>query len=95
MFLGLLKNQVAISRVQAELDTVIGSTRLPTFEDRPQLPYLEAVVMEGFRWIPTLPLALPRMTSSDDIYRGYFIPKGTIVTYNIWYVRPTMQPHTR
>lgn len=41
---------------QAELDAVIGSDRLPSFSDRPQLPYLEAVLREVLRWNPVAPM---------------------------------------
>jgi cytochrome P450 len=43
-------------RVQMELDTVIGTERLPTFEDRSSLPYVEAVLRETLRWHPVFPL---------------------------------------
>jgi cytochrome P450 len=33
-------------KAQEELDRVVGHDRLPTFEDRPNLPYLNAVVSE-------------------------------------------------
>ncbi len=42
-------------KAQAELDTVIGG-RLPTFEDRPQLPYIQAIVQEAMRWQQVTPL---------------------------------------
>ena len=41
---------------QAELDSVIGSQRLPSLSDRAQLPYIEAVVTELMRWLPVGPL---------------------------------------
>jgi hypothetical protein len=28
--------------------------------------------------------ALPHSTTEDDVYKGYFIPKGTIVIGNAW-----------
>ncbi|KAG2055473.1 cytochrome P450 [Suillus hirtellus] len=62
-------------RAQAEIDSVVGRDRLPTFEDRASLPYVESVLRETLRWQPVVLLA-PRATSSDDIYEGYFIPKG-------------------
>ena len=30
--------------------------------------------------------AIPHLTTEDDVYDGYFIPKGTIVFGNAWYV---------
>ncbi|KAG2140235.1 cytochrome P450 [Suillus bovinus] len=70
-------------RAQAEIDSVVGRDRLPTFEDRASLPYVESVLRETLRWQPIGPIVL-HATSSDDIYDGYFIPKGTIVIGNIW-----------
>lgn len=70
-------NFVDIQRkAQDEIDRVVGPQRLPTFEDRPYLPYCEAVFRETLRWIPVLPLAIMHMTSEDDIYERYSIPKG-------------------
>ena len=37
-------------RAQAELDAVVGRDRLPTFEDRRQMPYVENVAREALRW---------------------------------------------
>ena len=33
--------------------------------------------------------ALPHMTTNDDEYEGYYIPKGTVVLGNSWPVRTT------
>jgi cytochrome P450 len=71
-------------RAQAEIDSAIGRDRLPTFEDRPSLPYIDAIVRETFRWQPVVPLGVPHAATSDDVYDGYFIPKGAIITYNTW-----------
>ncbi|KAG1855549.1 cytochrome P450 [Suillus subluteus] len=71
-------------RAQAEINSVIGRDRLPTFEDRTSLPYVESVLRETLRWLPVSPLGIPHAASSDDIYDGYFIPKGTTVIYNTW-----------
>lgn len=45
-------------RAQAEIDSVIGRDRLPTFEDRASLPYIDAIVRETFRWQPVVPLGI-------------------------------------
>ncbi|KAG6860803.1 hypothetical protein C0995_007513 [Termitomyces sp. Mi166 len=37
---------------QKEIDDVVGPDRLPSFKDRPFLPYIEAVVRETLRWRP-------------------------------------------
>ena len=39
-------------RAQSELDAVVGNGRLPSFEDRDRLPFVEAIVKETFRWGP-------------------------------------------
>jgi cytochrome P450 len=41
---------------QEELDTVIGRERLPTLEDRPRLPFVDAVCKEAARMRPAAPL---------------------------------------
>jgi len=71
-------------RAQAEIDSVIGLDQLPAFEDRPSLPYVDAILREILRWHPIVPLGVPHATSTEDVYDGYFIPKGAIVTGNIW-----------
>ena len=43
-------------KAQAEIDAVIGSNRLPDSEDRPSLPYLNAVIKEAMRWHLVAPL---------------------------------------
>lgn len=37
-------------RAQAELDEVVGNDILPSFDDRPRLPYIEAIVKEVLRY---------------------------------------------
>lgn len=73
-------------KAQEELDRVIGPDRLPGFQDRENLPYINAVVKEVLRWHPVAPLALPHMTTEDDIYEGYLIPKGALLLPNVWYL---------
>ncbi|KAF7374534.1 O-methylsterigmatocystin oxidoreductase [Mycena sanguinolenta] len=71
-------------KAQTEIDTVIGTDRLPKFEDRPSLPFVEALYREVMRWKPVVPLGMPHTNTTDDVYNGYFIPKGTTVISNIW-----------
>jgi Cytochrome P450 len=41
---------------QEELDAVTERERLPTFEDRPRLPFVDAICMEVSRWKPVAPI---------------------------------------
>ena len=66
-------------KAQAELDRCIGSSRLPDFQDLPSLTYIKAIIMETLRWMPSAPLGLPHSVDQDDEYRGYHIPKDTMV----------------
>ena len=72
------------ARAKVEVDSVVGRDRLPTFEDRDQMPYLEALIKEVMRCHPVIPLGLPHATIEDDLHDGYFIPKDSIVFTNIW-----------
>jgi cytochrome P450 len=67
-----------------ELNSVVGLARLPVLEDRPKLPYVEAILTEAMRYGPPAPLGIPHKCLKDDLYNGYFIEKGTTVIPNIW-----------
>uniref|UniRef100_A0A0W0FEP3 Cytochrome P450 n=1 Tax=Moniliophthora roreri TaxID=221103 RepID=A0A0W0FEP3_MONRR len=71
-------------RAQGEIDRVIGKDRLPTYDDRPKLPYIEAVLRETLRWHPVAPLGLFHAALSDDTVNGYYVPKGAPIAANIW-----------
>ena len=45
----IMKHPEVFKKAQEEIDLVIGNSRLPDFEDRPSLPYLECIVREVFR----------------------------------------------
>ncbi|THD00192.1 hypothetical protein EYZ11_000383 [Aspergillus tanneri] len=72
------------AKAQEELDRVLGPNRLPTLQDRENLPYIDALVRETFRWHPVTPMAGPHLCSQDEIYKGYLIPKGAVVLPNLW-----------
>ncbi|KAH9487035.1 Cytochrome P450 monooxygenase [Psilocybe cubensis] len=71
-------------RAQEEIDSVIGDSRLPDFNDRESLPYVEAILLETLRWAPVTPLSLPHRVIEEDEYEGYHIPAGAVVTPNVW-----------
>ncbi|KIK87084.1 hypothetical protein PAXRUDRAFT_152429 [Paxillus rubicundulus Ve08.2h10] len=80
----MMLNQEVQARAQAEIDRVVGTQRLPNFEDRPALPYVEALLREILRYRPVAPIGLAHATTEDDIYEGYYIPKGVTVMANVW-----------
>jgi cytochrome P450 len=40
----------AQTKAQAEIDAVVGRDRLPDFNDRDNLPYVDALLRETLRW---------------------------------------------
>ncbi|KAN0133387.1 Cytochrome P450 [Lactarius tabidus] len=83
-FLAMLMNPAAQDQAQEEIDRVIGTDRLPTFDDESKLPFVSALSKEVFRWQQVAPFAIPHRLMEDDIYNGYFIPKDSIVLGNAW-----------
>ncbi|KAG2116896.1 cytochrome P450 [Suillus cothurnatus] len=72
------------ARARAEIDQVVRHDQMPCLDNRASLPYLDAILREVLRWYPVVPLGAPHATSNDDVYGGYFIPKGAIVMVNQW-----------
>lgn len=70
-------------KLQVEMDSVVGDMRLPTFEDRPALSYLECVLKEMVRWNVPVPLGMPHRLMEDNTYRKFTIPAGSSVLVNI------------
>ncbi|THU98377.1 cytochrome P450 [Dendrothele bispora CBS 962.96] len=71
-------------KAQEELDRVVGHGRLPNHNDKPDLPYITAIMYEVLRTQPVNPLGLAHYTTEDDYYKGYFIPKNSVVHANGW-----------
>lgn len=69
-------------KAQKVLDEVVGRDRLPTFEDRPKLQYIDNIVQETLRWCPVSPVGVPHRSLKDDVYKGMFIPQGSFVYAN-------------
>lgn len=69
------------ARAQAEIDLIVGRDRLPNFTDMDELPYVSAICREVMRWKLVTPMAVSHAAVKDDIFEGYFIPKGKIMVY--------------
>ena len=44
------------AKAQADIDRVVCQDRLPDFDDRPALPYLDVILHETLRWYPVAPI---------------------------------------
>lgn len=79
--------------LQEELDRVCGD-RLPRAEDRPNLPFLRAIIRECLRWRPPVPTGIPHYLIQDDTYNGYHIPAGSVMHPLEWAISrdPTIFP---
>ena len=99
----MMENPAIMRRAREEIDAVVGDERLPTFSDRPALPYIEAIMSEVLRWSAAVPLScvlsldiwlgsfrltslfsrlragLPHRLMEDDLYKGMYLPKGSLV----------------
>lgn len=81
-----------VVKAQRLLDDVVGRDRLPTFADRPNLVYIDAIVEEVLRWRPIGITGVPHVTKVEDQYEGFRIPANTIVFTNQWSI--TRDPAT-
>ncbi|KAF9023888.1 cytochrome P450 [Hymenopellis radicata] len=66
--LAMIRNPAVQRKAHAELYSVVGRKRLPNFEDRPNLPFVDAMAA---------PIA--HASRNDDVYDGYSIPGGELL----------------
>lgn len=89
LLLQLIRHPDVQRRAHMELDSVIGAPdsplfRLPAFDDRSSLPYIDAIVKESIRYTPPAAAGVPHAVIQEDVYRGWAIPKGSIIIPNAW-----------
>jgi len=71
-------------KLHEEIRRVVGMSRLPSLNDRPEMPYTEAVIMEVMRYSAMVPLAVQHRTVEDVHFHGFFIPKDTLIIPNLY-----------
>jgi cytochrome P450 len=70
------------SKLRREIHDTIGRERLPSLDDRSNLPYTMAVINEVLRvGIPSF--GVPHTAAEDTYINGYKIPKGCAMLPNI------------
>lgn len=70
-----------------EIDAAVASGKMPGDLDKVipnkvalELPYLQACIREGLRWLPPIAGMLPKKTPPEgDTIEGYFVPGGTSI----------------
>ncbi|KAK4379162.1 hypothetical protein RND71_001024 [Anisodus tanguticus] len=73
------------SKVQTELDRVVGGSRAVTEADVSEMTYLPAVIKEVLRLHPPGPLlSWARLAITDTTVDGYHVPAGTTAMVNMW-----------
>lgn len=72
------------TRLQAEIDSIIGTERFPEISDRKWMPYTEAVTLELWRYGSQTPLAIPHKCRKDVTLDGYLIEAGSIIFPNLY-----------
>lgn len=63
--------------MQREIDTVV--KHCPKMEDRKSLPFVDAVIHEVQRLLDIVPFSLPHFALKDISFRGYTIPKVSLI----------------
>ncbi|PKS06241.1 hypothetical protein jhhlp_006987 [Lomentospora prolificans] len=84
LFVAMLQNPSFVRRAHELMDAVVGRDRLPRFEDRQHLTFIDAVVHELFRWRPVSPGSIPRRADREDELNGVKIIKNATVIANAW-----------
>ncbi|XP_024138069.1 cytochrome P450 2F2 isoform X2 [Oryzias melastigma] len=82
-FLYLMGHPHIQERSQQEIDLVLEGKDRVSFEDRNNMPYMQAVIHEIQRFANIGPLSVFHATIKDTELMGYSIPKGTMVIQNM------------
>ena len=73
-------------KVRAEIEELLGRNRLPSMQDKVNLPYTEAVIQEISRLGSIAPLSVPHRCTSTFTLNGYTIPQNAMVFSNLYAV---------
>ena len=73
----------AYAKLSEEVRSAFQSYEAINGRSTESLPYLKAVIEEGLRIFPPVPIGLPRV-SPGEFVDGHFVPQGTIVFVSSW-----------
>jgi cytochrome P450 len=80
----LLNHPTVIKKAQAEIDALVGNSRLVTADDMPRLAYLQCIISETLRLYPAAPLLLPHESSTGCKVGGYNVLSDTMLIVNAY-----------
>ncbi|KAJ1266033.1 hypothetical protein BS78_08G120100 [Paspalum vaginatum] len=80
----LLNNPAALAKATAEIDAVVGASRLVQESDLADLPYLRCIVAETLRLYPLAPNHVPHEASRDCVVAGHAVARGTMVLVDVY-----------
>ncbi|PIN12384.1 Cytochrome P450 CYP2 subfamily [Handroanthus impetiginosus] len=78
----VIKHPCVLKKVQQELDSVVGTSRMVQESDLVHLNYLRCIVRETFRMHPAGPFLIPHESTRATTINGYYIPERTRVFIN-------------
>ena len=79
----LIRNPEVQTKIQAELDKVVGKDRLPNIQDQINTPFTLAFIDEVHRFASHVPLGVQHWTNEDIDLDGFTIPANSMVIPNI------------
>ena len=82
----LLTHPRVTRKIQAEIDKIVGSERLPSYRDKEDMHYTMATIYEVLRYATPVAMNIPHRASTDHIFEGFFIPKDSIFLSNHWFI---------
>ena len=95
----ILDNPDPFKKAQNELDQVVGPSRLPSLDDRPNLPYFEALMAELMRRANVAPFAIFHENKEEAYISGYryFLSNlnGIIISSGDWSFLSRIPPGTQ
>ena len=77
------RNAHVYEKLAQEIRTNFQSYEEITGRSTEMLPYLKAVIEEGLRTYPPVPIGLPRVSPGETV-DGYYVPQDTFVHVSSW-----------
>ncbi|KAL5019915.1 hypothetical protein ScPMuIL_002807 [Solemya velum] len=78
-FLTLLHYPAVQRKIHKEIGDVIGFYEPPCLNDRPQMPYTQASVLENFRCSSIGPIGVPHRAIQEGLLNGFVVRKNAVI----------------